>query len=70
MYLGLMDVAAQCAMCRASVENNVSEGESISLAAKLNLGIMYLFAMPYIIAAVIGYVWYKKAKKNRALKAS
>ncbi|MCH7409018.1 hypothetical protein MM239_06410 [Belliella sp. DSM 111904] len=57
---------AQCAMCRASVENNVSNGET-SIGAGLNTGILYLFTMPYLIAAVIGYFWYKNAK-NRRLK--
>ena len=55
---------AQCAMCRASVENNVSNGDT-SVAAGLNLGIMYLFVMPYLIAMVLGYFWYKNAKKRK-----
>lgn len=56
---------AQCAMCRASVENNVSNGDT-SVAAGLNLGIMYLFVMPYLIAMVLGYFWYRNAKKRKA----
>jgi hypothetical protein len=56
---------AQCAMCRASIENNVSNGET-SIGAGLNLGILYLFSMPYIIAAVIGFFWYRKAKKRKS----
>ncbi len=56
---------AQCAMCRASVENNVANGDT-SVAAGLNLGIMYLFVMPYLIAMVLGYFWYRNAKKRRA----
>lgn len=56
---------AQCAMCRASVENNVSNGDT-SIGAGLNMGILYLFAMPYLIAAVIGFLWYKNAKKRKS----
>jgi len=56
---------AQCAMCRASVENNVSNGDT-SIGAGLNLGIMYLFTMPYIIAMVLGFFWYRNAKKRKA----
>lgn len=56
---------AQCAMCRASVENNVSNGDT-SIGAGLNSGILYLFVMPYLLAAVIGYLWYKSAKKKKA----
>lgn len=56
---------AQCAMCRATVENNVSTGET-SVGAGLNTGILYLFVMPYLIAMVIGYLWYKKAKERKS----
>lgn len=56
---------AQCAMCRASVENNVSNGET-SIGAGLNSGIIYLFVMPYLLAMIIGYLWWKSAKKKKA----
>lgn len=56
---------AQCAMCRASVENNVSNGDT-SIGAGLNMGIIYLFIMPYMIAMIIGYLWYRNAKKRKA----
>jgi hypothetical protein len=56
---------AQCAMCRASVENNVSNGDT-SIGAGLNNGILYLFIMPYLMAAVIGFFWYRAAKKKKA----
>ena len=55
---------AQCAMCRASVENNVSNGET-TIGAGLNNGILYLFVMPYLMAAIIGFFWYKTAKKKK-----
>jgi hypothetical protein len=51
-------------MCRASVENNVSNGDT-SIGAGLNTGILYLFAMPYTIALVIGILWYRAAKKRK-----
>ena len=66
LFLGLQVASfAQCAMCRASVENNVSNGDT-SIGAGLNSGILYLFVMPYLLAAVIGYLWYKSAKKKKA----
>lgn len=65
-FLGFQVISfAQCAMCRASVENNVSNGDT-SIGAGLNSGILYLFIMPYLLAAVIGYLWYKSAKKKKA----
>jgi hypothetical protein len=57
--------SAQCAMCRASVENNVSNGET-TIGAGLNNGILYLFVMPYLMAAIIGFFWYRTAKKRKA----
>ena len=56
---------AQCAMCRASVENNISEG-SQGLSAGLNTGILYLFVTPYLMVAVIGFIWYWKSQRKDA----
>jgi hypothetical protein len=60
---GATDAAAQCAMCRMTVENNVSTGES-SIGAGLNKGILYLLGMPYLIFAVIAFFWYRHSRKE------
>ncbi|MBP6386481.1 MAG: hypothetical protein KA313_08405 [Pseudarcicella sp.] len=57
--------AAQCAMCRASVESTISNGRS-NLAEGLNTGILYLLLAPYLCFMVIGYLWYKNSKKQTA----
>lgn len=57
--------AGQCAMCRASVENNVSNGDT-SIGAGLNNGILYLVVMPYLMAGIIGFLWYRSSKKKKA----
>lgn len=54
---------AQCAMCRATLENNVSNG-NIGIAAGINFGILYLFVAPYFAVTVIGYLWYRTSKTN------
>ena len=51
-------------MCRASVETNVNE-DGIGFAAKLNTGILYLFVMPYLLAMIIGYLWFKKSQEQK-----
>ncbi len=56
-------VSAQCAMCRASLENNVSNG-NIGIAAGINFGIMYLFVAPYLVIGMIAFFWYRTSKKN------
>lgn len=53
---------AQCAMCRASVSSSISEGTG--LAKNLNTGILYLASMPYILIAVLAWLWYRNSKKN------
>jgi hypothetical protein len=57
---------AQCAMCRASVESNISE-DGVNFAAKLNTGILYLFVMPYLLTIIIGYFWWKKSREHRRM---
>ncbi|MGK7390434.1 MAG: hypothetical protein ACNS60_08785 [Candidatus Cyclobacteriaceae bacterium M2_1C_046] len=56
---------AQCAMCRATLENNLSNGE-IGPGANINLGIMYLFIFPYLLIAVGAYFWYRNSKASQA----
>lgn len=64
ILINVGDILAQCAMCKASVETNVSE-DGIGFAAKLNTGILYLFVTPYLLAIVIGFFWYKKSKEHK-----
>lgn len=58
---------AQCAMCRTTIENNVSAGDT-SLASGLNLGILYLFFTPYVVIGTIAFLWYRKSKKEHGKK--
>lgn len=57
-------VQAQCAMCRASLESNVSTGDAVSMGAQLNLGIVYLFVTPYLLFGLLAILWYRASKKN------
>ncbi|MBU2915346.1 MULTISPECIES: hypothetical protein [Reichenbachiella] len=54
---------AQCAMCKTTIVNNVSNGE-LALADGLNFGIMYLFVTPYLAIALIGGIWFYKYKRH------
>ncbi|WP_239016400.1 hypothetical protein [Sphingobacterium corticibacter] len=49
---------AQCAMCTLNAENSTKEGNTQGKG--LNDGILFLLAMPFIIGAGIGILWYKK----------
>lgn len=63
VLLGQTDLMAQCAMCRSVVESTVSNGRSV-VASDLNVGILYLLAAPYLIVAVVSYLWYRTSKKE------
>ena len=54
---------AQCAMCKATVESNLSGEKTIGKG--LNNGILYLMTIPYIILGSFGYMVYKN-RKGRA----
>lgn len=54
---------AQCAMCRATLENNLSNG-NIGIAAGINFGILYLLLAPYLFVILIAYLWYRTSKNN------
>jgi hypothetical protein len=59
----IVDTFAQCAMCRATLENNLSNGK-MGIATGINTGILYLFFAPYLAIGVIAFFWYKTSKKN------
>ena len=59
----LSDIFAQCAMCRATVGSNLSEGRN-TIGTGLNFGILYLLFIPYIIVG-LGIFFYIRAAKQR-----
>jgi len=61
--IGFNSAIAQCAMCRATLENNISNG-NIGIAAGINFGIMYLFFSPYVFIILLGIFWYRTSKRN------
>jgi hypothetical protein len=46
---------AQCAMCRAALENQ----DNLVKAEAVNDGIVYLMAIPYILVGILGYAIFK-----------
>ena len=56
------EVQAQCAMCSINAEQGVKNGNTVS--AGLNTGVLYLLAIPYLMAIIVGVVWYKKFRKK------
>ncbi len=61
MCFSTLEISAQCAMCAATAESSRAAGDSA--ADGLNKGVLYLFLTPYLIAAAIGYTWWRAKKK-------
>jgi len=58
-----MDSIAQCAMCNETART-ATEGKNENAIA-LNNGILYLMALPYIMLATIGFLWWKYGRKKK-----
>lgn len=71
IVLGMLcytDASAQCAMCSLNAENSTANGNTQGKG--LNDGILFLLAIPYLIAIGIGILWYKKYRNNNSKKVS
>lgn len=64
--VSLQSANAQCAMCRAALENN----EQGVQPEAVNDGIVYLMVFPYLLVGLVGFIVYRmrtKAKKEAQL---
>ncbi len=59
-FLCFSTIEAQCAMCKAVVENG--DGE---MAEGVNNGIVYLMIFPYLLVLALGYALFRYMKKNK-----
>jgi len=57
--------AAQCAMCKATVESNIENGGK-TVGRGLNSGILYLMSVPYLVLGGIGFMVYRNWKGKTA----
>lgn len=62
-FIAVIQSLAQCAMCRSTLENNISNG-NVGIAAGINTGILYLLSLPYLAIMVLGYLWYRNSRRN------
>lgn len=55
----MMDLEAQCVMCKAVAEDSAAEG---AVGRGINQGILYIMAVPYVLLGILGYLVFKKWK--------
>jgi len=65
---GITTASAQCAMCTINAEEGTKHGNT--QAKGINSGVLYLMAIPYIMFAGLGILWYKKYRTSNTPKAS
>jgi len=53
---------AQCPMCKLSAEQNLKMGGTAGKG--LNRGILFMFAMPYLIVGTLGIYWIRNKRKE------
>lgn len=61
ILFNLVFLFAQCPMCKQNVQAGMETGSKVGMG--LNSGIIYLLAIPYLIAAIFGYWYWKNRNK-------
>lgn len=59
----MLPAFSQCSVCNASAESNINKHEN-KVGRGLNAGILYLMAIPYSMAGIGFWIWYKHRKKT------
>lgn len=57
-----VDMLAQCPMCKMAAESNLNNGGTAG--AGLNKGILFMFAMPYLLVGTMAFVWIRNRRKD------
>lgn len=65
---GINTASAQCAMCTINAEQGTKNGNT--QAKGINSGVMYLMAIPYLLIAGMGVLWYKRYRTSRTTNPS
>ncbi len=59
-HLVFRDMNAQCAMCKTIVDTGAQNGSTV--AAGLNMGILYLLGVPFLSIAIFSYAVWRRWK--------
>lgn len=67
-FLFFAEATGQCPMCRVGAESNLKAGGTAGKG--LNTGIIYMLALPYLLVAGIGYIWWKNRSEQEKVDNS
>lgn len=54
------DAEAQCAMCKAVAESGSDGEDQASIGEQLNVGVLFLMAIPYLFILVLPLILFRK----------
>lgn len=60
-------VKSQCSMCTLNAEQGSKNGNTQTKG--INDGVLYLLAIPYILIAGVGVIWYKNYRKKNSVSS-
>jgi len=59
---GIRETAAQCPMCKTSLESNRKDDQK-AVGKGLNKGILYLLAMPFLVVGTVGGLYWHRQRR-------
>ncbi len=62
LCLFTIEIYSQCPMCKIAAESNLENGGTAGKG--LNTGILYMLSLPYLLIALIGFVWYRNRRRD------
>lgn len=63
LSLSITDLEAQCAMCKQVVDSGAKNGSTV--AKGLNMGILYLLAVPFLAIGAFTFAFLKRFRANQ-----
>jgi hypothetical protein len=62
LVAGTQESAAQCPMCKTSLESNRKDDQK-AVGKGLNKGILYLLAMPFLVVGTVGGLYWHRQRR-------
>ena len=66
MLIPMIELSAQCSMCKAVLESNMQSGEE-AVGKGVNDGIIYIMFVPYLLVGIVGVMMYKHYRKTNSI---
>ena len=57
--------AQGCSLCTSQTNSGDASNRTKYRGQTLNIGILYLAAVPYLAASALGFVWYRNRRRMR-----